>query len=68
MFYWGADYYWNAVVHNIKKKPFLSREALIEQIEQACSQVDSKDIRKSVVSFAKRVRTVEKNKGKYIKK
>jgi hypothetical protein len=52
----------------MEKKPFLTREEFIEQIEQACSEVDQKEIKKSVESFTKRVRTVERNKGKYIKK
>jgi hypothetical protein len=50
------------------KKPFLTREEFIEQIEQACSEVDQKEIKKSVESLTKRVRTVERNKGNYIKK
>ena len=52
----------------MKKQIYASHDTFVTQIEQACSEVDIAQIKKSSVSFTNRVRIVENNRGKYIKK
>ena len=61
-------FYWNAVVAKMNQCLFNSRAEFVANIEKACLEVDQSEITKSVNSFTKRVRKIEDNEGKYIKK
>jgi hypothetical protein len=59
-------YYWNAVVTRMKRNIFYDKKSFIKEIKRAMQLIQIEEIKKSIQSFNKRVRKVEKNNGRYI--
>lgn len=58
-------YFWNAVVSKMEVKVEFTLEDLKEEIKRAFKKVNKEEIKKSVLSFNKRVRDFERADGEY---
>jgi hypothetical protein len=61
-------YFWNAVVNNMKKINFNSKDAFKNEIKAAIKRVPLEAIKTAIDSFTKRVREVENLNGNYLTK